>query len=41
LPLIALFYMIATVDSAIRYFAGRGGLWKGRVSIPSRDRKGA
>ncbi len=31
LPLIALFYMIATVDSAIRYFSGSGGLWKGRV----------
>ena len=32
LPLIALFYMIATFDSAIRYWTGRGGLWKGRVS---------
>ena len=31
LPLIALFYVIATVDSAIRYWSGRGGLWKGRV----------
>jgi hopene-associated glycosyltransferase HpnB len=31
LPLIALFYMIATIDSAIRYWTGRGGLWKGRV----------
>ncbi|HEV8042187.1 MAG TPA: glycosyltransferase [Bryobacteraceae bacterium] len=31
LPLVALFYMIATFDSAIRYFFGRGGLWKGRV----------
>ena len=41
LPLIALFYMIATVDSAIRYWTRRGGLWKGRVSIPSRDREGA
>jgi hopene-associated glycosyltransferase HpnB len=41
LPLIALFYTIATVDSAIRYWTGRGGLWKGRVSIPSRDREGA
>jgi hopene-associated glycosyltransferase HpnB len=31
LPIIALFYMIATVDSAIRYWSGRGGVWKGRV----------
>jgi hopene-associated glycosyltransferase HpnB len=31
LPTVALFYMIATVDSAIRYWSGRGGVWKGRV----------
>ena len=31
LPLIALFYMGATVDSALRYWTGRGGEWKGRV----------
>lgn len=31
LPLIALFYMAATLDSAFRYWTGRGGLWKGRV----------
>ena len=31
LPVIALFYMTATVDSAIRYWSGRGGVWKGRV----------
>jgi len=31
LPLIALFYMSATVDSAIRFWTGRGGLWKDRV----------
>jgi hopene-associated glycosyltransferase HpnB len=31
LPLIALFYMMATVDSAIHYWTGRGGFWKGRV----------
>jgi hopene-associated glycosyltransferase HpnB len=31
LPLVALFYMIATLGSAIRYWSGRGGLWKGRV----------
>jgi len=31
LPAIAFFYLAATVDSALRYWAGRGGLWKGRV----------
>ena len=31
LPLIALFYMGATLDSAFRYWTGRGGKWKGRV----------
>ena len=31
LPAIALFYLAATVDSAIRFWMGRGGLWKGRV----------
>ena len=31
LPLIALFYMAATLDSAVAYWRGKGGLWKGRV----------
>lgn len=31
LPAIALFYMWATVDSAIAYWSGRGGLWKDRI----------
>ena len=31
LPLIALFYMSATIDSAIAYWTGRGGMWKDRV----------
>jgi hopene-associated glycosyltransferase HpnB len=31
LPLIAAFYTCATVHSAIRYWTGKGGLWKGRV----------
>jgi hopene-associated glycosyltransferase HpnB len=31
LPGIALFYMTATVESALRYWSGRGGMWKGRV----------
>jgi hopene-associated glycosyltransferase HpnB len=31
LPLIAVFYAAATVDSARRHWQGRGGEWKGRV----------
>jgi hypothetical protein len=31
LPLIALFYISATIDSAIAYWTGRGGIWKDRV----------
>lgn len=31
LPLAAIFYMAATLDSAIRYWTGRGGHWKGRA----------
>jgi len=31
LPLIAIFYLIATIESAVRYWSGRGGLWKGRL----------
>jgi hopene-associated glycosyltransferase HpnB len=31
LPLIALFYLGATVDSAIQHWRGRGGMWKGRT----------
>ncbi len=30
LPAIAMFYTAATVDSAVRYWSGRGGAWKGR-----------
>jgi hopene-associated glycosyltransferase HpnB len=30
LPAIAMFYTAATVDSALRYWSGRGGAWKGR-----------
>ena len=35
LPLVALFYMAATLDSARRHWAGRGGEWKGRLQAPS------
>jgi hypothetical protein len=31
LPRVALFYMVATIDSALRYWTGRGGEWKGRI----------
>jgi hopene-associated glycosyltransferase HpnB len=31
LPLVALFYLAATFDSARRHWQGRGGEWKGRV----------
>ena len=31
LPGIAVFYLIATVESAVRYWSGNGGEWKGRV----------
>jgi hopene-associated glycosyltransferase HpnB len=31
LPLTALFYLAATIDSARRHLTGRGGEWKGRV----------
>lgn len=31
LPLVALFYAGATIDSAIQYWMGRGGEWKDRV----------
>ena len=31
LPVVALFYMSATVDSATAYWSGRGGVWKDRT----------
>ena len=34
LPLAALFYSYATWLSAVRYWTGRGGLWKGRAQAP-------
>jgi hypothetical protein len=35
LPLIALFYVAATVGSAVLFWRGRGGAWKGRVQAPA------
>jgi hypothetical protein len=31
LPLVACFYTAATVASALRYWSGKGGQWKGRA----------
>lgn len=39
LPLIAVFYMGATIHSAYKYWSGRGGEWKGRVQDPLRDQR--
>jgi hypothetical protein len=37
LPLAALFYTAATVWSAVQYWRGRGGRWKGRFqAVPAR-----
>ena len=34
LPLISIFYLGATIHSAIQYWRGRGGAWKGRIQDP-------
>jgi hopene-associated glycosyltransferase HpnB len=39
LPLIALFYIAATVASAVQFWRGRGGLWKGRFQAPATNRR--
>lgn len=36
LPLIAVFYLLATVHSAVAYWRGHGGMWKGRAAAPVR-----
>jgi hopene-associated glycosyltransferase HpnB len=36
LPLVGMTYAVFTLDSAIQYGRGRGGLWKGRVQAISR-----
>lgn len=38
LPLAAVFYIGATIHSAVRYWMGRGGQWKGRVQDPVKTR---
>lgn len=37
LPLIALFYIAATVASAVQFWRGHGGQWKGRFQAAARD----
>jgi hopene-associated glycosyltransferase HpnB len=37
LPVVALSYLIATVQSALEYWQGLGGQWKGRVQDPVRE----
>jgi hopene-associated glycosyltransferase HpnB len=37
LPLIALFYVSATIGSAVRYWTGKGGQWKARVQAPGQS----
>jgi hypothetical protein len=34
LPAIAAFYAAFTLDSALQYWRGRGGMWKGRAQAP-------
>ncbi len=37
LPIIAGFYAFFTLDSAIKYWQGRGGMWKGRAQSAARS----
>ena len=37
LPVVALSYLIATIQSAFEYWQGLGGQWKGRVQDPVRE----
>lgn len=40
LPVAAIFYMGATFHSAVKYWSGRGGQWKGRIQDPVQGRLG-
>jgi hopene-associated glycosyltransferase HpnB len=40
LPLVAGFYTAATIDSALRYWSGRGGQWKGRMQASPQSTQG-
>ena len=37
LPAIAAAYVAFTLDSAVQYWRGRGGYWKGRIQAPARE----
>jgi hypothetical protein len=37
LPAIAAAYVAFTFDSALQYWRGRGGYWKGRIQAPMRE----
>ena len=37
LPAIAAAYVAFTIDSAMQYWRGRGGYWKGRIQAPMRE----
>jgi hopene-associated glycosyltransferase HpnB len=37
LPAIAAAYVVFTFDSALQYWRGRGGYWKGRIQAPMRE----
>jgi hopene-associated glycosyltransferase HpnB len=37
LPAIAAAYVVFTLDSALQYWRGRGGYWKGRIQAPMRE----
>jgi hypothetical protein len=39
LPVIALQYMLFTLDSAHQYVRGQGGIWKGRVQANVSERR--
>jgi hopene-associated glycosyltransferase HpnB len=39
LPLAAIFYVGATIHSAVKYWSGRGGQWKGRIQDPVQSRQ--
>jgi len=41
LPLVALFYLGATIHSAVNYWKGVGGIWKGRVQDGKGEERGA
>jgi hopene-associated glycosyltransferase HpnB len=40
MPLVASFYTAATIDSALRYWSGRGGQWKGRIQAAAHKAEG-